>query len=140
MSPGRRADHPPSPGSAEDRARQGGREAEAGGEGKAGEGVQRCQPQPIHCSISKARSCPLPHTPGQGPPPAQGPRAGQPIHLLKDAVVPDFAAGFVPDDQNLQGQKQEAVEDRLGAALTLGGPRLGDRGGSIKAGSCGPLR
>lgn len=60
--------------------------------------------------------------------------------LLKDAVVPDFAAGFVPDDQNLQGQKQEAVEDRLGAALTLGGPRLGDRGGSIKAGSCGPLR
>lgn len=103
------------------------------GEGKAGEGVQRCRSQPIHCSISKALSCPLPH-PGPGSPPAQGPQAGQPVHLLKDAVVPDFAAGFVPDDQNLQGRKREAVEDRLGAALTLGGHTLGTEGAASRLG------
>lgn len=108
-------------------------EAEAVGEGKAGEGVQRCQPQSTHCSISKALSWALPH-PQPGSPPAQGPQAGQPIHLFKDAVVPDFAAGFVPDDQDLQGRKREAVEDRLGVALTWEGHALGTEGAASRLG------
>lgn len=56
------------------------------------------------------RLCPDPsRAPDQGSPPAQGPRVGQPAHLLKDAVVPHFAGGFVPHDQNLRGE--ERAED-----------------------------
>lgn len=66
------------------------------------------------------------HAPGQGPPPTQGPQVAQPTHLLKDAVVPYFVAGFVPHDQNLQGEKQAAVECRLTAVRTSGELGHGD--------------
>lgn len=69
-------------------------------------------------------SCPL-LRPRPGSPSHPGPSAGQPAHLLKDAVVPYFVGGFIPHDQNLRrkagsGQVQAQSSPDLGRAAPRG--------------------
>ena len=71
-------------------------------------GVWRHGPLSARCCAPPGRLPGPQPGPRAGLPPLQGPSARPPAHLLKDAVVPHFAGGLIPHDQNLQGEKHAA--------------------------------
>lgn len=81
----------------------------AGRGGRGGRrGVWRHGPLSAHGCAPPGRLLGPQPGPRAGLPPLQGPSARPPAHLLKDAVVPHFAGGFIPHNQNLQGEKHAA--------------------------------
>lgn len=92
----------------------------------------RCWSPPARCSTRETVSRSQAGT-RLGPPSCLGPWGRAAAHLLKDAVVPHFAGGFVPHDQNLQGEAGRVGSLRaahLGEDVALRG-RGADRAPSL---------